>query len=248
MKHHALALALSIALCAHITIYALLSLWSAPIPDNSEKSIPVTLIVSPDSVASKATKQVESSRKSSFSDLLTTKGQTDQRVKATENPDEKPPSKSTNDSATGNSIEQRQTASQLSRQRNQAASIKQLFSSTARDMPAIKAVQTSQNEQMSAYEIELLSHLLSGQLYDDFHRFMEKATKNQINFTIQLSLFSNGAIKSAKLVSKDQDLPIERLAVTAAYNASPYPRPPDKDVSSNFTYSVSMSYSENALH
>lgn len=247
MKQHALALSLSIAACAHISIYALLSLWSAPIQDNSEKSIPVTLVISPDSIASKATQQVQSSRDNTLSDVVKTQGESKQRAAATKDPDDKPPSTPKKNSANGSSIEQQNTASQRSRHRNQAASIKQLFSSTAQDMLPIRAIQTDATEQMSEYEVKLLNHLLSGQLYDNFHRLMEKTNIDSINFTIQLSLFPNGAIKSAKVVNKDQDLPIERVAVTAAYNASPYPRPPDVDLTTNFTYLVAMSYSENSL-
>ena len=90
--------------------------------------------------------------------------------------------------------------------------------------------------------------MLAGELYDQFHRFMRSQNETRIDFRVRIRLAENGVIKSASIVEKSDDLNIERLAVTAAYNASPYPQPPKEDFDKDFTYYISMSYNETGLH
>ena len=246
MNHHALVLALSIAVCSHIVLYALLNLWPAPTPEPVNKSVPVTLVVTPDSRPSSASKEANTQ-----DDVLPTKSLTTVSASAfsaanSEKPDEERSSNPENQSASKRT--QSRVDQQSIRSRTQASSVRQIFSSNLKDQQQIQAVKTQESSAMSDYEIMLLKHLLSSQLYDQFHRFMEKQGEAQIDFRVRIRLFENGAIKSANIIEKSKALEIERLAVTAAYNASPYPRPPEEDYDKDFTYYISMSYNEEGLH
>lgn len=242
MNHHALALALSIAICSHIVLYALLNLWPAPTPETTNKSIPVTLVVAPDSKPSAASKSVKATEAKPKTDTISSSGTSEfQAYKSLENlPETLQQSQ--------NQASQSRVDKQAKRSRSQAASVKQIFSSDTKNMPEIPAIKTQEAEAMSAYEIELLKHLLAGELYDQFHRFMRSQNETRIDFRVRIRLAENGVIKSANIVEKSDDLNIERLAVTAAYNASPYPQPPKEDFDKDFTYYISMSYNETGLH
>lgn len=246
MNHHALVLALSIAACSHIVLYALLNLWPAPIPDRVSKSIPVTLVVTPDSKPSSSSKESRTQEDQQKTKNLTTINASNFSVASSEKTDENPTPNLTDQSAsdrTQTSVDQ-----QSSRSRAQTSSVRQIFSSDLKDQQQIQAVTTQESRAMSDYEVELLKHLLSSELYDQFHTFMKRQGETQLDFRVRVRLFQNGAIKAASIVEKSKALDIERLAVAAAYNASPYPRPPEEDYDKDFTYYISMSYNESGLH
>lgn len=246
MNHHALVLALSIAVCSHIVIYALLNLWPAPTPDRVNKSIPVTLVVAPDRTPSSASKDSSSPDNSQASKNITTNSKSDFSVADSKNSEHTRYPKS--QSEVSSERTQSRVNEQSQRSRTQSASVRQIFSSDTKNQQQIQAIQTQDTFQMSEYEVELLKHLLSGELYDQFHKFMRNERETRIDFRVRIKLFQNGAIKSASIIEKSKALDIERLAVTAAYNASPYPRPPQEDFDKDFTYFISMSYNETGLH
>lgn len=246
MNRHALALALSIALCTHIVLYALLNLWPAPTPDTINKSIPVKLIVSPDSKPSVESLASNAQKAQAVNETIRSTSENDFKVTSFE--------QSINSSSINSKSRQANAElntpshKQSERSRAQASSIRQIFSSTAEEHQPIQAIQKEATQAMSDYEIRLLKHLLAGELYDQFHHYMRSQKETQVDFRIRIRLFENGAIKSANIIEKSKDLDIDRLAVNAAYNASPYPRPPIEDFEENYTYYISMSYNESGLH
>lgn len=246
MNHHALVLALSIAICSHIVLYALLNLWPAPTPDPVKKSIPVTLVVAPDSQPSNASKESRTHEESHKTKNLTTVSDSNFAAKNSNKADKNQAKASENRLASERT--QSRVNAQSTRSRAQTSSVRQLFSSDLKEQQQIQAVTTQESQIMSDYEVALLNHLLSGALYDQFHSFMERKGETQIDFRLRVRLFENGAIKSAKIIQKSTPLEIEPLAITAAYNASPYPRPPEEDFHKDFTYYISMSYNETGLH
>lgn len=228
MKHYGLILAISIALCSHIFLYSLLQLWPAPAP-MEKSSIPVTLIVSPDSKATKASTAKQKQSKTSHSpEKVTTRSDSKYNASKIHKP--------------ADEAAKHQKESKRRQQRNQPNSLKQIFTSNQKNQPKINALTQDAATIMSAYEQELLRHLLDRDLYTDFHRFMDHASETEISLRLRLVLFSNGAIKSASLVEKSKEVAIEPVALRAAYNASPYPEPPEEDIELNYTYFVSMSY------
>lgn len=246
MNRHALVLALSIALCTHIVLYALLNLWPAPTPDIINKSIPVKLIVSPDSKPSAETPDSDAQKAQALNETIRSTGESDFKVTS---PEQSINSLSINSKSSQTNTERNSPSHKHSeRSRAQASSIRQIFSSTSEEKQPIQAVQKEATLVMSDYEIKLLKHLLAGELYDQFHLYMRSQKETQVDFRIRIRLFENGAIKSANIIEKSKDLDIDRLAVNAAYNASPYPRPPVEDFEENYTYYISMSYNESGLH
>lgn len=246
MNRHALVLALSIALCMHIVLYALLNLWPAPTPDTINKSIPVKLVVSPDSKPSAANQSSVAQKAQAANETIRSTAENDFKVTSAEQPIISP---STNPQTRQTNAERSSpTHKQSERSRAQASSIRQIFSSPAEEKQPIQAIQKEATQAMSDYEIELLKHLLAGELYDQFHLYMRSQNETQVDFRIRIRLFANGAIKSANIIEKSKDLDIDRLAVNATYNASPYPRPPEEDFEDNYTYYISMSYNESGLH
>lgn len=239
MKHHTLVLALSIAACSHIVIYSLLQLWPAPNKLIESKSIPVTLIVSAESPASVASKAA--SHASQNKDFLITKAtSTFSRSTSSDSPGSSP-SKQEQSKANATATAHQNTV-------NKASSKRQLFTQKSKTERSISAKTNDAKHEMNEYEVTLLEHLLKSNLYNQFHIFMAREKTKEISFTLEISLFDNGAIKSASLTEKDKNLPIDKLAVTAAYNASPYPQPPEDDYKKHYTYQVMMTYDNKALH
>jgi hypothetical protein len=241
MSHHALALAVSIALSVHILIYTLLGLWPAPKQEITEKSIPVTLV-----------SRAATSRESLSTTEQSTQEQAPSKTLATisESRYEAPSSKEAdltrneeNKVSSSNDTKMPSRSSLQNQNRANTASIGSIFQSKQGELKEEIVVSTKPvKHKMSDYEQSLLKHLLESKLYDQFNRYMLSSPTENISFQLELYLFANGAIRSAKLVEKDEDLDIDQLVVTATYNASPYPRPPSEDADKNYRYTVNMSY------
>lgn len=240
MSHHSLALAVSTALCIHILIYALLGLWPAPQPDNIKKSIPVTLV----SKAATSQSSTDSNRTQELQESLKPEVQTtsnSERKSALGNTVQ--PSPSSTQTTTSNEPTNLPNRTKFQQNRANTASIGNLFQSKKGEIKEELVIKSEpETYEMSEYEQLLLKHLLASKLYDKFNSFMLQTSTEDVSFQVELYLFANGAIRSAKIISKDQDLDIDQLVVTAAYNASPYPRPPENDGFGNFRYIVNMSY------
>ncbi len=105
-------------------------------------------------------------------------------------------------------------------------------------------ISTNDNPQLSDYEIELLSALKKETLYDSFHPVMANKRTNEVRYQIELRLFPNGAIKSARMAKSSGDKDIDTLAIQTAYAASPYPAPPKEDISKRYRYRIPIIYTK----
>lgn len=109
----------------------------------------------------------------------------------------------------------------------------------------LRQISTNSLEELTEYEILLLQKLAQNELYDDFHPVMEKNKQTDIRYTITLQLFSNGAIKNAKISNSSKIKEIDRLAIKTAFSASPYPKPPKEDINKDFKYNIPIIYKKN---
>ncbi len=106
-------------------------------------------------------------------------------------------------------------------------------------------ITTETLEKLTPYEIQLLQKLAKDQLYDEFHPVMSKHKQTNIDYIITLHLLSNGAIKSATIRQSSNIQEIDQLAIKAAYLASPFPKPPSKDINKSFKYDIPIIYQKN---
>lgn len=106
----------------------------------------------------------------------------------------------------------------------------------------VQQISTQSLNTLTDYEILLLQKLAQKRLYDDFHKVMEKYKQDTINYTLVISLFANGAIKSAQIKTSSSIDEIDQLAIKAAYQASPYTKPPKEDIQRNFRYEIPIIY------
>ena len=244
MNNPSIAVAASLALSCHAILYLLLNLWPAPEMAEPKKSMPVTLI-SPSNPAVNAKTQAPNSRRESRQPKVTSQSESEFKI-ATKNEQAQINKQTANNSNTQTTTKSVSEAQQQNRTQRADASVKSLFANNNEaHIEHVPVLSTQQNEELSPYQQALIKHLLAGKLYDRFHSFMASASQNEINYLIELRLFENGAIKSASLIEKSNSVEIDKLAITAAYNASPYPRPPTEDFKFDYTYAIPMSYKRN---
>lgn len=136
---------------------------------------------------------------------------------------------------------------QMRRQTRARTGIKEIFSQqhASKSSSQIKQISTKQAPLLSEYQIALREHMLQAELYDHFHNTMRSKQQDSISYTIELSLLANGAIRNATIKESSGDDTLDRQAITAAYNASPYPRPPEADMALGFRYSIQIRYKQN---
>jgi len=110
----------------------------------------------------------------------------------------------------------------------------------------VQQISTKQHKELTDYEISLRSILSRAVFYDQFHKFIEAKGKNnkEVNFEVTLILLPNGAIKNAKITRSSGIKEIDILAKQNAYKASPYPRPPAKDMQKGFRYSIAITHQQ----
>ncbi|KZZ30534.1 hypothetical protein A3755_13810 [Oleiphilus sp. HI0085] len=126
---------------------------------------------------------------------------------------------------------------------NPSTAIHGLQNIFSRDKQSLKPSQTKQVsskelEQLSDYEILLLSALRKDSLYDPFHAVMNTHKRKEVAYTITLRLFPNGAIKNALIKEPSGIMKIDELALQAAYRASPFPTPPHEDIQKGYKYDI----------
>lgn len=110
----------------------------------------------------------------------------------------------------------------------------------------IRQVSTKSLNELSDYEIQLLQRLARNELYDSFHRVMDRFNQDTVGYTISLILFPNGAIKNAQIKESSSIPEIDQLAIKSAYQASPFPKPPGKDINFDFKYDIPIIYKKRA--
>lgn len=106
----------------------------------------------------------------------------------------------------------------------------------------IQQISTKNLQQLTQYEIQLIRIMAQKGLYDEFHPVMAKNKQTNIEYIITLHLFPNGAVKNASIRQSSNIKEIDRLAVKTAYLASPFPKPPSKDINKSFKYDIPIIY------
>jgi TonB family protein len=106
----------------------------------------------------------------------------------------------------------------------------------------IRQISTKSLDELSDYEVLLLQRLARNELYDDFHKIMIHHNQDQVDYTVSLFLFPNGAIKNARIKESSNIADIDRLAIQAAFQASPYPKPPQEDINTGLRYDIPIIY------
>ncbi|TNC82024.1 MAG: hypothetical protein C9356_06420 [Oleiphilus sp.] len=129
------------------------------------------------------------------------------------------------------------------RQRLPSTGFQNLFSREETELAeTVQQISTRNTEILSSYQLTLRKHMLKGELYDRFHRYLRDHDKPKINYEILLTLFPNGAIKNASIRQSSGVEELDKLAITAAFNASPYPAPPTSDIRNGFRYAIPFTY------
>lgn len=111
----------------------------------------------------------------------------------------------------------------------------------------VEQISTKTVSELSDYEKTLLTQLSKDTLYDNFHPVMMHNTKTQVDYVLSLRLFKNGAIRSASLIKSSGIPEIDQLAIQTAYQASPFPRPPDEDAAMEYRYQIPIIYDRTGL-
>ena len=250
MNHAVFPASIFFALCIHGALFFFINLlFSLPEPE-PKRSIPVTLR-STEVAASKASKakQVKQETQSSKSREVidsdtssqfktTTSKQLAQEQskgsKAHKKPKQSKPDIPALPSFSSSQASRAQKARQGGREMFEAKDIEQISE--------IKQISTEELPPITDYELTLIQHMVKAELYDRFHPIMANAKKESIGYILKLNLFANGAIKKASIRQSSGISQIDQLAIQAAYNASPFPRPPKADLGKNFTYMIPITY------
>ncbi len=123
--------------------------------------------------------------------------------------------------------------------------LQNIFSKTHnknRPQNEVQQISSQSLDQLSDYEIQLLQKLAKKELYDAFHQVMQRYNQEKVDYTVTLYLFPNGAIKNATLKESSNIKEIDQLAIQAAFQASPFPKPPAKDIANNYQYDIPIIY------
>ncbi len=246
-----LSLAIALALLLHVAAIALYqSIANKPSPNI--KTIPVVLIKNaPKQIRSTAsTNQTSSQSSRKKNNTLTTVNQSSfHSVKKTEADDGQHTPLSSSDSIEGeNKAESTPRirlpeSSQVSRAQQASEGFRSMFNSKMESTAMINQVSTTEAPQLSNYELELLRVLTYRKaVYDRYHAIMDAEGKSQFDYEIELILFANGAIKRADITRTSGIKRIDELAKEAAYNASPFPKPPSEDIVTGFRYRIPVAY------
>jgi len=121
--------------------------------------------------------------------------------------------------------------------------LRSMFETKQENKASINQISTRKAPTLSPYQIELLNTLSNRKaLYDRYHRIMDLEGKSTFEYEIELALFANGAIKNARIIRASGIPKIDELAIEAAYNASPFPKPPAQDIQTGFRYRIPIAY------
>lgn len=134
--------------------------------------------------------------------------------------------------------------SQNSRQSRAQKGLKSLFANTSQSdaNSQIKQISTRKTPPLSDYQKALIQHMVRADLYDRFHDFLANRAETKAAYQIEFRLMENGAIQSARITKSTGISALDELAVTTAYNASPYPPPPRSDSARGYRYTIPVEY------
>jgi len=234
--HH---IAISVALALTIHILAVLAFsYITSEPDKSIRTVPVVIISPQGTITNKPTSQ--QSKSSPRDARISTKGSSEFFTSSNNNKNKKAKRENTNNS----NSPRLPGLNQPLRQQQSREGLTTLFSQSLenKQLEQNKQLSTKETTKLSEYQHRLIQHMLQGKLYDKFHRILNSNNTKTLNYTLNLWLLSNGAIKNASIKTSSGIEEIDKLAITAAYNASPYPKPPSADAAIRFQYEVPVQY------
>jgi len=246
-----LCIAIFTAITLHSGAVALLTILDLSIIVEKEKTIPITLVSANRHSSTSQTQNLSKSdntqaaraylatlNESSFQKETTFKQQSNSGKKYTLNKKSQHNTLAPDFPTIGTITRTQSTASKQTLQGLQNIFAKKHFKSqNTRQQISTKAI-----EQLSDYELELLNKLARDELYDPFHEVMKAKNKDRVDYVITLTLFSNGAIKSARIKSKSGIEEIDKLAKQTAFRASPFPAPPQQDLNNGYKYDIPIIY------
>lgn len=231
--------ALFLACAIHGLLAALLLITPPLIPERQDKSIPVLLVSSQKAAIKQQTSQSQPNR---VEERITTQGLSDfTEIQSTTDKITSPVRKLT-DAPELPSFSS-PSRKQANRSQKNSSGIKELFSQDKTSVANhIQQLSNSDLPPLSNYELSLLQKLAVNELYNDYPKVLENNKKDRIDFTIEMILFANGAIKTARIFKSSEIDAVDQLAIQTAYNASPFDRPPQKDSDKGFRYLIPISY------
>jgi len=240
-----------VAIALHFTVAFTLAYLNPSLLDKKDKTIPI-LLLSADTKANKSSKQSSSSaaqRTAAAKEFLSTMGKSDfasptKTEVPGKNNDASPLTTRSTTATNLPSFPAIATPNQTQATRAQQArkGLHNIFAQQQQTSNEIKQLSTRSASQLNEYELLLVKRLVRADLYDQYHAIMESNGKNKVDFEIVLILFQNGAIKNAAIKKSSDIKEIDKLGIRTAYNASPYPAPPKKDIQRGFRYSIPISY------
>ncbi len=237
------------AILLHVIIALIAQAALTLSPQKNQRSIPVLLVSDSrqQQIQSTAkTTKAESSRSSK--NLVSTSGESSYNISSSENPvkgsggnSTKPKPRTNSDTPTWSDVKMPEL-SQSSRAQRAETGLRNLFAQSKTADNTIRQQSSSEKPILSEYEILLIQRLSDASLYDRYHHLMDTHQKESFGYTIELVLFPNGAIKNAKIIESSSIAQLDELAKTTAYNASPYPRPPESHRHFGFKYLIPIEY------
>ncbi len=136
--------------------------------------------------------------------------------------------------------------SQASRAQSAREGLQQIFNRSGKAAQVEQRNTKPELPTLSDYEQKLIRVLSRDTLYDPFHQIILNRNLDRLSFSLELQLFPNGAIKRARVVEKSGIPEVDELAISTAYKASPYPKPPSQDIQKAFRYLIPVEYTTDA--
>ncbi|MDX1452130.1 MAG: TonB C-terminal domain-containing protein [Oleiphilaceae bacterium] len=124
--------------------------------------------------------------------------------------------------------------SQSSRAQQAREGLQELFKRSGQVTPVEQKSTLQDAQLLSEYEQILWRSLSDHSLYDPYNEVLREQGMRELQFSIEIQLFPNGAIKRAKITESSGAQYIDDLAIKIVYDASPYPRTPASDIRKGF--------------
>jgi len=229
--------------CALHALLAVLLLIAPPlIPEREDKSIPVLLVSSDRANIKQQTTQQPKSVKQQ-EERVTTQGQSrfTEAHQLSQEPSQQSQIQATSTPTMPTLSSPLRT--QSNRSNNSSSGLRNLFSQErAQASSQITQLSNSDLPPLGDYELSLLQRLAANELYQDYPKVLANNKRERIDFSVEIILFANGAIKTAKIIESSNIDAVDQLAIQTAYNASPFDRPPEEDIEKGFRYLIPISY------
>lgn len=241
MQSQHLPIALILALFLHGVVFILIEKLGPKIPERTEKTVPTVHIAAERAAVSSQQKQANTRAVENRNKITTIANAAVKHQKAL--PLSKPSSRQQNNQVPKLPEINQPISKHLQRNSTANIGLQDLFGqNTQLDNNEINQIQEKDLLSLSDYELSLLKQLSRGELYKEYHRVLAQHQRDRIDFSIEIVLFPNGAIKRAKIYASSKIPEIDKLAIRTAYNASPFEKPPEDDIETGFRYVIPVSY------